>query len=137
MATIPLCFDFFLKWGLLVVLACVAGVRKGRGRELGRETTSEGGREVPVLSPSRAQILPSTSPFNACQAGYRSLFFQYRVDILQVNFQLVRPALQYILFAEFNMSTFFVLIQLYSLVHFKYHSRHVKISQGFPLRRTV
>ena len=26
-------------------LACVAGVRKGRGRELGRETTREGGGE--------------------------------------------------------------------------------------------
>ena len=25
------------------VIACVAGVRKGRGRELGRETTREGG----------------------------------------------------------------------------------------------
>ena len=29
----------------LTVIACVAGVRKGRGRELGRETTRErGGR---------------------------------------------------------------------------------------------
>ena len=28
-----------------LVLACVAGVRKGRGRELGRETTREGGGE--------------------------------------------------------------------------------------------
>ena len=37
-------------------LASVAGVRKGRGRELGRETT-------------RAQIPPSPSPFNACHAG--------------------------------------------------------------------
>ena len=40
------------------VLACVAGARKGRGRELGRETTREGGgrREEGEgqLSPSRA-----------------------------------------------------------------------------------
>ena len=27
------------------ILACVAGVRKGRGRELERETTREGGEE--------------------------------------------------------------------------------------------
>ena len=26
---------------------------------------------VPFLSPSRAQIPPSSSPFNACHAGYR------------------------------------------------------------------
>ena len=26
-----------------ILIACVAGVRKGRGRELGRETTREGG----------------------------------------------------------------------------------------------
>ena len=35
----------------------MAGVRKGRGRELRRET-------------SRAQIPPSPSPFDACHAGY-------------------------------------------------------------------
>ena len=28
-----------VKTGLLIFLACVAGVRKGRGRELGRKTT--------------------------------------------------------------------------------------------------
>ena len=50
----------------LKVIACVAGVRKGRGRELGRDTTREGG--VPFLSPLRAKIPPS--PFNACHAGY-------------------------------------------------------------------
>ena len=51
-------------------VACVAGVRKGRGRELGRETAREGGgRRVPFLSPSRAQIPPSPSPFNACYEG--------------------------------------------------------------------
>ena len=32
-------FHFILYW----ILACVAGVRKGRGRELGRETAREGG----------------------------------------------------------------------------------------------
>ena len=57
-------------------MACVAGVRKGRGKELGRDATREGGgrREglgfgVPFLSPSRAQIPPSRPPFNACHAG--------------------------------------------------------------------
>ena len=43
-------------WATIDV-AHVAGVRKGRGRELGRETT-------------RAQIPPSPYPFNACHAGY-------------------------------------------------------------------
>ena len=49
----------------------MAGVRKGRGRELGRETTREGGgRRFLSFLPraphgfSRAQIPPS--PFNAC-----------------------------------------------------------------------
>ena len=37
-------------------VACVAGVRKGRGRESGRETT-------------RAQFSASPSPFNACLLG--------------------------------------------------------------------
>ena len=46
-------------------MACVAGVRKGRGRELGREGGGEG-LGVPFLSPSHAQIPPS--PFNACHA---------------------------------------------------------------------
>ena len=51
-------------------VACVAGVRKGRGMELGRETAREGeGRRVPFLSPSRAQIPPSPSPLNACYEG--------------------------------------------------------------------
>ena len=30
-------------------------------------------REVPFLSPSRAQIPSSPSPFNACHAGYKNL----------------------------------------------------------------
>ena len=52
------------------MIVSVAGVRKGRGKELGRETAREGGgRRVPFLSPSRAQI--PTSPFNACHAGYQ------------------------------------------------------------------
>ena len=44
------------------VIACVAGVRKGRGRELGRETTREGGgrketpARKPLFSPSRLLI---------------------------------------------------------------------------------
>ena len=48
-------------------LACVGCVRKGMGRELGREATREGGRRreegggVPFLSSSRAQIPPSPS----------------------------------------------------------------------------
>ena len=56
-------------------LACVAGVQKGGGSELGRETGLEGGgkrgrsKEVPFLSPSRAQIPASPSLFNACHAG--------------------------------------------------------------------
>ena len=42
-------------------LACVAGVQKGRGRELGRETTREGGGKgtparKPLFSPSRLPI---------------------------------------------------------------------------------
>ena len=51
----------------------MVGVRKGRGRELGRETAREGGgrrRTFSLLSPSRAQIAPSPSPYNACVAGY-------------------------------------------------------------------
>ena len=52
----------FLKVpNFLSMMACVAGVRKGRERELGRETAREGGgRRVPFLSPSRAQITPSS-----------------------------------------------------------------------------
>ena len=47
---------------LILTLACVAGVRKGRGRELGRETTREGGgrrgtpARKPLFSPSRLLI---------------------------------------------------------------------------------
>ena len=32
---------------LFSTIACVAGVRKGRGRELGRETSREGGEGKP------------------------------------------------------------------------------------------
>ena len=35
-------------------VACVAGVRKGRGNELGHSTTRREERRVPFLSPSRA-----------------------------------------------------------------------------------
>ena len=44
------------------VVACVAGVRNGSGRELGRETTQEGGgrrgtpARQPLFSPSRLLI---------------------------------------------------------------------------------
>ena len=48
-------------------IACVAGVRKGRGRELGSEITREGGgrrrRGVPFLSPSRRPNSPFPFPF--------------------------------------------------------------------------
>ena len=49
-----------------LVLACVAGVRKGRGRELARETTREGGgrrrtpARKPLFSPSRLLIKKRT-----------------------------------------------------------------------------
>ena len=46
-------------------MACVAGVRKGRRRELGRET--------------RARIPPFPSPFNACHAGYGAYFRHFTV----------------------------------------------------------
>ena len=45
------------------MIACVAGVRKGRGRELGRET--------------RARIPLFPSPFNACHAGYGAYFSEF------------------------------------------------------------
>ena len=54
----------------------MAGVRKGRGRDLGHETACEGGREDGNLSPSSALAhsnSPFPFPFNliACHAGYR------------------------------------------------------------------
>ena len=62
-----------------MIVTCVAGVRKGRGRELGRETAREG--EAPHTL-SRDQIRPSPSSFNACLAGYNdrlvSLFLKRR-----------------------------------------------------------
>ena len=53
-----LCFIF-----LSLVIACVAGVQKGGGRELGRETTREGGgrrgmpARKPLFSPSRLLLI--------------------------------------------------------------------------------
>ena len=46
-------------------VACVAGVRKGRGNELGRLTTWREERRVPFLSPSRAPdaLARPNSPF--------------------------------------------------------------------------
>ena len=41
---------------------------KGQGKELGRETAREGEGTPRALF--RAQIPPSSSPFNACHAGY-------------------------------------------------------------------
>ena len=62
-----------------MIVACVAGVRNERGRELGRETTREGGAPHAL---SRDQIPPSPSSFNACLAGYNdmlvSLFLKKR-----------------------------------------------------------
>ena len=56
-----------------IFLACVAGVRKGRGRELGRETTREGGGSAPLAFLSRLKLhfpkLPFPSLSNACHAG--------------------------------------------------------------------
>ena len=58
--------DFFENKRSGKNLACVAGVRKGRGKELGRETTREGGRRrgtlarKPLLSPSRLLIKKMT-----------------------------------------------------------------------------
>ena len=63
-----------LQWkSTPLYLACVEGVQKGRGRELVRSTTREGGRFLSFLPRSlhmlsRAQI--PASPFNACHAGY-------------------------------------------------------------------
>ena len=48
----------------LTVIACVAGVRKGRGRELGRDTTRErGGRreEGNVCKDAIVFAIPSTN----------------------------------------------------------------------------
>ena len=59
-------------FGIGYNVACVAGVRKGRGRELGRETTREGPR-APLAFLSRLKLpfqkLPFPSLSNACHAG--------------------------------------------------------------------
>ena len=50
---------------ITVYLACVAGVRKGMGRELGRKTAREGGARRGTFLPRallRAQIPHSPSP---------------------------------------------------------------------------
>ena len=49
---------------LIYLLACMAGVRKerGRGRKLDHETTRSCALKFPLP--------PSPSPFNACHAGY-------------------------------------------------------------------
>ena len=55
-------------------LACVAGVRKGRGRELRARDLEQGRRFLSFLprARSRAQIPTSPFPLNACHAGYLS-----------------------------------------------------------------
>ena len=56
---------------LIPVLVSPRGRRskgKGKGIRARDRARAGGGRRVPFLSPSRAQIPPS--PFNACQAGY-------------------------------------------------------------------
>ena len=63
---------------LLVISLRVAGVRKGRGRELGRETTREGGgRREPFflsfLSPSRAPKFPLPLPLSTTATQAASL----------------------------------------------------------------
>ena len=51
------------------VLACMAGVE--RGRERGNLGAHERERKFPFLSPSHAQIPPS--PFNSGHTGYSSI----------------------------------------------------------------
>ena len=55
-------------------LACVAGVRKGRGRELRARDRGRGRRFLSFLPRARsgAQIPTSPFPLNACHAGYLS-----------------------------------------------------------------
>ena len=51
-------------------LACVAGVRKGRGRELGRETTREGGViPVSLARPNSPLPLPLLTPATQAKAS--------------------------------------------------------------------
>ena len=53
-------------------IACVAGVRKGRVRELGRETTREGGGDpFSLASPTRSS--PPKFPLPPCLNSYRRL----------------------------------------------------------------
>ena len=66
---------------ITVYLAYVAGVRKGRGRELGPETAREGAGN---LSSSRAlarsnSLFPFPFNFHACHAGY--LIGSCRVEV--------------------------------------------------------
>ena len=58
---------YTIYWNKIAfLLACVAGVRKGRGRELGRGTTREGGgrrgtpARKPMFLPSRLLIKEMT-----------------------------------------------------------------------------
>ena len=88
-------YPFAICTSPIIHLACVAGVRKGRGRELGRETTCEGGGRSarPLAFLSRLK-LPFPSLSNACHAGYNTpcllpqifynLCFQFLLDITVV-----------------------------------------------------
>ena len=53
----------YVRCGTPSWVACVTDIRKGRGRARDRPPP-------PALSPSRAQICPSSSPFNTCLASY-------------------------------------------------------------------
>ena len=61
--------DYYVKHSRLDI-ACVAGVRKGRGRELGREIAREGGgrrgtpARKPLFSPSRLLINKNNATVN-------------------------------------------------------------------------
>jgi len=72
------CGAIWSNW-ILPQLAHVAGVRKGRGRELGRETML-----------SHTQIPPSPSPFNACHTGYISANTE-KPSLFKAPLQSLRP----------------------------------------------
>ena len=63
---------------------------KGKGKGIRARDHARGSREkVPFLSPSRTQIPPSPSPFNACHARYpkpyRSKFFSFTLLKITTN----------------------------------------------------
>ena len=64
-------------FGIGYNVACVAGVRKGRGRELGRETTREGPR-APLAFLSRLKNSLSQS----------SLFLLFQTPVTQASYNV-------------------------------------------------